>query len=160
MRLRTDGGLRTIGVRREEFCHHGVIHLLVVVGQIDIVLFVYGLQLSMETTDGHILEAVGLNLQPCLHLVRGDILHVAGTVVPRIGIGTLSTNHRHHLVVLVGDEEFCCQLRHAVNLVIRLLTLCWVCQRAILLVAGLDVCQQGSFCFRVCHTIFIGTLEH
>ena len=35
-----------------------------------------------------------------------------------------------------------------------------VCQRAVLLVASLDVCQQRSLCFRIGNTELVSTLEH
>ena len=81
MFLRTDGGLSAVGVRGEQLRHHGSIELVAIIRQTDVILLIDSLQLRMETTNGHIHEAVGLNLCPVINLVRGDILHVAGHIV-------------------------------------------------------------------------------
>ena len=108
--LRADGGLCTVWMRGKQLVHQGVVHLLAVVGQIDVILLIDCLQLRMESTDGHVLETIGLNLQPRIHLVGGNILDIASTVVPGVGIGTLGTYHRHELVVLVRNEILGSQL--------------------------------------------------
>ena len=158
--LCSDGRLSTIGMCGEQFGHHRIVHLLIIVSQIDVILLVHSLQLGMETTDGHVLEAVSLYLQPRLHLVRRDVLDIAGPVVPGIGIGSLGTNHGHHLVVLVGNKVLGSQLRHRVNLVVGLAALLGISQCTVLLVASLNVSQQRSFSLRVGHTILVGSLEH
>ena len=160
MFLSTNGGLCAIGMRGEQLGHHGIIHLLAVVGQMDVVLLIDGLQLSVESTDGHILKAVGLYLQPVVHLVGGNVLGVARHVEPGVGIGALSTDGRHHLVILVRDEVLGGLLRHAVNRAIGLAALSRVGQLAIILVALLNVIQQGCFGLGVSDTELVSTLEH
>ena len=91
--------------------------------------------------DYHILKTVGLHAGPIFHLIRGDVLHVAGHVKRGVGVGALRTDGRHQFVVFVGDEILGCQLRHAVYLVIGAFALGGVCQCAIHFVAGLDVVE-------------------
>ena len=64
----------------------------------------------METSDDHIHETVALHPQPVFHLVRRNILHVAGLVEAGEGIGALCSYVCHHLVVLVRHEISRCQL--------------------------------------------------
>ena len=67
--LRANGGLRAVGVGGEEHAAHGLPQLAVVLGNADVVLLIDGLQLGVEPSDDHVLEAVGLNLSPVFHLV-------------------------------------------------------------------------------------------
>ena len=158
--LRTDGGLCTVGVRWGQLLAQSTENLVAIVGQIEIILLIDGLQLGVEPTNHHVLETVGLNLRPVLNLVAGDILRIAGDVVGRKGVGTLSTDGCHQLVVLVGDEVLCCQLRDRVNLVVGLLTGCRVGQLAVDLVALFYLVEQGSLCSGVVGTKLLSTFEH
>ena len=104
MFLRTDGGLRSIGVCRGEFLAQGTPYLVTIVRQVHVILLIHGLQLGVETTNHHVLETVGLNLGPVFYLVRRNILRIAGDVVRGEGIGTLGTDSSHQFVVLIGNE--------------------------------------------------------
>ena len=106
----------------------------------------------METADDHILEAFALNFGPVLNLIAGNILYIARHVEAGIGVGTLGTNGRHQLVVLVGDKVLGSQLADTVYLVIGLTALGRIGQCAILFVAGLDISQSGGLCRVVLRT--------
>ena len=158
--LRTDSGLRTIGMSRRQLLAQRTPYLVAIIGEVDVILLVNGLQLSVETTDNHILETVGLHLGPVLNLVRRDILRIARHIVGGKGIGALSTNGSHQLVVLVGDEVLGSYLRHTVNLMVGLLTLCRVGQLAISFVALLNLVEQRLLGSRIGSTELLGALEH
>ena len=160
MFLRTDGGLRTIRMSRTEFASHGLIELSHILRQSDVILLVDGLQLSMETTDDHILETVGLNLGPVLHLIRGNVFCIARHVIRRIGIGAFRTNGCHQFVVLIRDEILSSHLTDAVNTPIGDTTFLRVGQFTVLLVALFNVSQQWSLLRRVSHTELARPLEH
>ena len=114
----------------------------------------------MEATDDHVLETVALNLRPVLHLVRGNVLGVAGDVVRRIGIAALGTNGGHQLVVLVGNEILGSHLRDAVDATIGHAARLGVGQLAILLVALLDVVEKGCLLGGVGNAKLPRALEH
>ena len=102
--LRADGGLCAIGVGGEEHLAHRLPELARVLCDADVIFFVDGLQLRVETTDDHVLETVALNACPVLHFVRGDVLGVARHIVRRVGIRALGTDGSHEFVVLVRNE--------------------------------------------------------
>ena len=89
MFLCTDSRLRAIGVRGTKLASHGLKEFVDIFRQTDIVLLIDSLQFCVETTNHHIHEAVALYLRPVLHLVRGNVLHITGDIVRRIGIGAL-----------------------------------------------------------------------
>ena len=160
MLLRTDGGLRTVGVRGSELLAHGLPHLVAVVCQIQVILLIHGLQFGMESADDHVLETVALDLCPVLNLVGGDIFHITGDIVRGEGVRPLSADGGHQLVVFVGDEILGCELRHGVNLVIGLLAGLCVGELTIGLVALLYLVEQRGLCLMVVRTKLIGALEH
>ena len=79
--LRTDGGLRTVGMGGCKFLAQGFPHLVTIVRQIDVILLIDSLQFRMESTDHHMLETVALDLRPVLNLIAGDVLRVTGHIV-------------------------------------------------------------------------------
>ena len=158
--LGADGGLRAVGVRGEELRQQSLVLLVTIVREPDIELLVNSLQLSVEAADDHILEAVGLHLGPVLHLVRWDVLDVAGHIVRSESVRALATDGRHQFVVLVGDEVLGCQLRNAVNFVVFLLSQSLVGDGAILLVALLNLVEQRSLGLGVGSAELSGALEH
>ena len=160
MLLRTDGGLCAVRVCGEELRSESVPHLVAVVREVDVVFLIHSLKLSMETADNHILKAVSLDASPVVHLVGGDVLHVARHVVAGVGVGAVGTDARHQLVILVGDEVLCCNLRHRVNLMIEALALCRVCHGAIMLVTALYVVKVRLLLGCVRRTENIRSLKH
>ncbi len=160
MLLRTDGGLRAVGMGREEHLGHRLPQFALVLGDADVVFFVDGLQLGVETADDHVLEPFALDLCPVLHFVRGNILGVAGHVVRCVGVGALSTDGRHELVVLVRDEILRGNLRDAVDFVVFLAAKLRVADEPIFLVSTLDVVQIRLFGSRIGDAELVGSLEH
>ena len=141
MLLGADGCLRAVGMRWEKLGQQSLELLVSVVGEADIVLLIDGLQLGVEATNHHVLEAVGLNLGPVLHFVGRNFLDVAGHIVGGEGIRALAADSSHQLVVLVGDEVLGCELRDAVYLMVHLLARSFVGRYAIFLISTLDVVQ-------------------
>ena len=160
MLLRTDGGLRAVGMVGPQHLTDGVEQLTLVTGQSDVILFIHSLQLCMEATDNHILETVGLNLRPVLHFVGRDVLRVAGHIVRGIGIRTLRTDGSHQFVILVGNEVLGSLLRQRVYLSVNLLTCLRISQFAIGLVALFDLIKQRSLSLGVVGTKLTGALKH
>ena len=105
--LCTDGRLGAIGVGGEHLGIHGLEQLPLVLGDADVVLLIHGLQLGVETTDDHVLETVGLDACPAVHLVGGDVLGITGHVGAGIGVSALTADAGHQLVILVGDVVLC-----------------------------------------------------
>ena len=160
MLLRADGGLRAVWMRGEEFGIQRIDHLVGIVGQVDVVLLIDSLQFGMEATDHHVTEAVGLNLGPVVHLIRGDVLHIACHIVRREGVGALRANGSHEFVVLVGDVILRSQLTDGVDLMVGLTAFLGVGQQAVGLIALLYLVQIGCLGDRVAHAELIRTLEH
>ena len=153
-------GLRAIRMTGECLCEEGFVNLLVVVGKTDVVLLVYGFKLGVEPPYDHVLEAVALYLEPFLHLVGRYVLHIARHVVARIGVGALGADRRHHLIILVGDEVSCGELRQAVYLAVGQTALLRVGELAVGLVAGLDGVEQRLLCRIVRRAERCRALEH
>ena len=160
MLLGTDGRLGAIGVCREHLGVHGLEQLALVLGDADVVLLIHGLQLGVETADDHILEPVGLDACPAVHLVGGDVLGIAGDVGAGIGVGALAADACHQFVILVGDVVLGCQLRDAVDLVVQHAATLGILHEAILLVAGLDGVEKGLLGGIVACAVLLGALEH
>ena len=158
--LRTNSGLCAIGVRGIEFVAQSIIEFIRIVSQIDVILLVHSLQLRMETTDGHVHEAVCLDLGPVVNLVRGDILHIASHVIARIGIRALRADGGHQLIVFIGNVVLGCQLTQRVNLVVGLTTLHRVGHLAILLIALLNLVEQWRLFLGIDSTKLAGALKH
>ena len=144
----------------EHLSIEGLPKLIGIAGQTDIVLLVDSLQFGMESTNHHILEAVGLDLRPVFHLVGRDILHITSHIVRGIGIRTFRADGGHELIVFVGNVIAGGQLTHAVNLVVGLTACLGVGQFAILLVAACDIVKIRLLSSRVGGTEQLGALEH
>ena len=108
MLLRTEYGLRAVGVVGEECRVKRLPYLARIARERHVFLLVDGLQLGVEAADDGVAEAVGLNLRPVLNLVRGDVLDVDGHVLRRVGVGARGADGGHQLVVLVGNGDFRC----------------------------------------------------
>ena len=114
----------------------------------------------METANHHILETVGLNACPVLHLIRRNILRIASHVVRCIGIRTLCTDGRHEFVVFVRNEIFGSNLRHTVDFMIGFFTRNGVSQLAVSLETLLNLVQKRSLCFGIVRAVQLRSLEH
>ena len=126
----------------------------------DVIFLVNGLQLGVETAYNHVLETVGLYFCPVVHFVSGDVFRVTRNVVAGVCVGFFGSDRRHQLVVLVGDEVFGSQLRHAVYAVVGFFALFGVGKRAVFLVPLFDVFQQGRFFFGICCAELFRSLKH
>ena len=160
MLLGTDGCLGTIGVGGEHLGAQGLEDLSLVLCDTDVVLLIHSLELGVETADDHVLEAVGLDAGPAVHLVGGDVLGIAGDVGAGVGVGALATDAGHQLVILVGDVVLGGQLRDAVDLVVELTATLGILHEAVLLVAGLDGVEQRLLGLVVARAITLCALEH
>ena len=80
MFLRADDCLCSVWVSRENAGQKGVINLPVIACEIHVIFLIHRLKFGVETAYYGILEAVALNLQPVLHLVRWNVLGVAGYI--------------------------------------------------------------------------------
>ena len=114
----------------------------------------------METAYNHVLETVGLYLCPVVHFVSGDVFGVTRNIIAGVCVGFFGSDRRHQLVVLVGDEVFGSQLRHAVYAVVGFFALFGVGKRAVFLVPFFDVFQQGRFFFGIGRAELFRTLKH
>ena len=158
--LCTDSGLRTIGVCRGEHLTQCTEHLVVVVSEVDVILLIDGLQLGVETTNHHVLEAVALNLSPVLDLVGGDVLRVASNIVGGEGIGSTGTDGSHQFVVLVGNKVLGSHLRDTIHLVVGLLAGSRIGQLTIGLVALFYLLKQRSLGIDIVCTKRLSTFKH
>ena len=158
--LRTDSGLSTIGVCRRQLLTHRTPYLVTIIGQIHVILLIDSLQLRMETANHHVLETVSLYLCPVLHLVRRDVLGIAGDIVRRESIGTLCTDGSHQLVVLVGNEVLGSHLRNRVYLVVGLLTSLRVSQLAVGLVALFYLVKERSLSYCIIGSKLLRAFKH
>ena len=147
-------------MRGEKLVEEGVDHLVAIVGEVQIVFLIDGLELSVEAADDHVLEAVGLDASPVLNLVRRNILHINRLVERCVGVGAVGTDKGHQLVVLVGDIVLSCELRHAVDLVVGLSASGRVGQLAVGLEALLNLVEQRSLGHGVGGAELLGALEH
>ena len=84
----SDGALGAVGMGGEELGEEGLKHFVLVFGESDVVFFVDGFQLGVESSDHHVLESVGLYLGPVVELVGGYVFHIAGYVVAGVGVGS------------------------------------------------------------------------
>ena len=158
--LRTDGRLCTIRMSGIElFTKCGPL-LTAVVGQTNIILLIHCFQLSVEATDDHVLEAVGLNLCPRVNFVVRNVLLITGDIVARVGVAALRADGCHHLVVLVGDVVFGGELRERVDFLVPTLTCCGVGDVAILLKTVLDRVEKRLLGSKVRGAEMSRALEH
>ena len=158
--LRTDGGLCTIRMVREEGAHDCLDNLLAIVSRVHVAFFVHGLEFGMESTDHEVLETVGLNLRPVLNLVARNVFHVASHVVAGIGIGTTGTDSGHELVVFIRDEVSGSFVRKAVDNVVDGLTFGLISGLSIDFELCLDGIEKRFFGFIIHGSVLLGTLEH
>ena len=86
MFLRTNGGLRAVGMIGEQHGTHGIVQLTHVPSQPHVVFLIDSLQFGMETTYHHIHKAVALNLGPVFQLVGRDILGIASHIERGISV--------------------------------------------------------------------------
>ena len=159
MLAQTDNRM-VIGVCGSQRSEDSVRELVPVVVQVLIVLLIYGLQFSMESTQDNVLEAVRLYLCPVLQLVTGDVLHINRLVVAGEGITAVAAYVSHYLIILVGDEVSAGLVADAVYLVIDSLTLLRVGCGAVYLVQVSDLVQQDLLLLVVGGTQIGATLEH
>ena len=160
MFLRAEHGLRAVGVVWEEGIEHRLVHLAAVLGERHVLLLVHRLQFGMEAADDVVLEAVGLNLGPVLHLVAGDVFGVAGHVETGVGVGPVGTDGCHQLVIFVGDGVLGGFVAQAVDDVVDGRALGLVGGLAIDLELLLNLVEQGLFKCVVLGAELLGTFEH
>ena len=136
--LRTDSCLCTIGMRGIKFLPECNPLLIAVIGKTDIILLIHCFQLSVEAADDHVLEAVGLNLCPCVDLIVGNVLLITGDIVARVSVAALRTDGCHHFIVLVGDVVLGSELRERIDFLVPTLPCYGVGNVAVLLKTILD----------------------
>ena len=158
--LRADDRLRPVRVVREEEGVDGVEGLLAVGGQAHVLLFIDGLEFGVESAEDAVHEAVGLDLRPVLHLVGGDLLHIAGDVVGRVGVGTFGTDDGHQLVVFVRDRDLGGLVADGVDLVVQVQAFLRVLQGAVHLEQAVDGRKHRLFGLIVLRAELLGSLEH
>ena len=160
MLLSTQHGLATIGMVGEQRCVHRLIDLATVVGERHILLLVNGFELGVETANHNILETIRLDFEPILNLVRGNVLDINGHIVACIGVGALSTDRSHQLVVLVGNSQLRCLVADRVDTLVESLALSLVIGLAINLEQLLNLVEQRLLGLVVLRTELLRTLEH
>ncbi len=101
--LRTQNGLRAVGVGGEEGGEHFFAHFAAVACERHILLFVDGFEFGVEAPDHGIGETVGLYARPVLDLVGGNVLYVDRHVVAGVGVGAFGADGSHQFVVLVWN---------------------------------------------------------
>ena len=160
MLLSTQHGLASIGMVGEQRCVHRLIDLATVVGERHILLLVNGFELGVETANHNILETIRLDFEPILNLVRGNVLDINGHIVACIGVGALSTDRSHQLVVLVGNSQLRCLVADRVDTLVESLALSLVIGLAINLEQLLNLVEQRLLGLVVLRTELLRTLEH
>ena len=114
----------------------------------------------MEEAEDRVGETLALDFQPTLDLVARDVLLIDGHVVGSEGVGALRPDHRHHLVVLVGDGVLGSLVRHGVDFVVDLFALGGVGGVVIDLVQRLDLLELLLLLGPVERAEMVGALEH
>ena len=160
MLLSTQHGLATIGMVGEQRCVHRLIDLAVVLRERHILLLVDGFELGVETANHNILEAISLDFEPILNLVRGNVLDINGHIVACIGVGALSADRSHQLVVLVGNSQLRRLVADRVDTLVESLALSLVLGLAIDLEQLLNLVEQRLLGLVVLRTELLRTLEH
>ena len=145
---------------REQEGVKGVQAFLAVVGQAHVFLLVHGLEFGVEAAEDAVHEAVGLDLRPVFDLVGRNLLHVAGHVVGRVGIGPFGADDGHQLVIFVRNGNLGCLVTDGVDLVIKVQALLRVREGAVYLEQAVDGFEQRFFSGIVLRAELFGTLEH
>ena len=158
--LRTQHRLLAVGVVGEQRAVHRLIDLATVLRERHILLLVDGFKLGVETTNHNILEAVSLDFEPILDLIRGNVLDIHGHIVTRVGVGTLRTDGCHQLVVLVGNSQLRRLVADRVNALVDRLALSLVLGLAIDLEQLLNLVEHRLLGRIVLSTELLRTLEH
>ncbi len=158
--LKTQDAVLPVGVVRVEQSGDRVENLLVVARERHVVLLVDGLQLGVETADHVVGEAVGLDLGPILHLIRGDVLRVDRLVVGGPGVAAVRTDGGHQLVVFVGDRQLRRLLRYGIDPGVDRLALLRVGRAAVDLEELFDLVEQRLLGGVVLRAEPLGALEH
>ena len=114
----------------------------------------------METADDHVFETIRLYLSPRLDLVCWDILLIACHILRGIGVASFRSDGGHHLVVLVRNIIFGCELRDRVDLMIGFLAQCGISDMTVLLKSVLNRVEQRGLCRDVAGTEMGCALEH
>ena len=158
--LRTDSGLCSIRMVREEGRHERFKQLASVLCRIHVAFFVNGFQFGVESADHQILETVRLNLRPVFNLVAWDIFHIAGHIIAGIGIGSFGTDSPHQLVVFIRNKISGRFVRKAVYHPINGLASSLVGRLPIHLELCFDGIEKRLFRFVIHRSILLCTLEH
>ena len=160
MFLRTQHGLRTVGVMREQRGVECLPNLAAVAGQRHVLLLVDSLQLGVEASDDGMLKAVGLNAGPVVDLIRRDVLDINRHVLRRVGVGAIGADGGHQLVVLVRNGDLRSLVADGVDAVVDGRTLGLVGRNAVGLEQLLDFIQQRFLGSIIRRTELLGALEH
>ena len=157
---RTDGGLRTIGILREQPGEQLFKNLGFIIIEPDILLLINRFKLRMEQAEDGILEAFMFDLQPLVGLVRRNIVHIDRLLKRGKGIGSLRPDPGQQFVIFVGDGKFRSSPRQTVDLVINLFPLLGIGRLPVNFEFGFNLVEQHLFTGKVLGSEFIGTLEH
>ena len=143
--LRADDRLLSVGVVGVEHLVECLKHFPDILGEAAVVFLIDSLQLGVESSDDHVLEAVALHGSPALHLVGGDVLNVARLVLTRECIASGGADACHELVVLVGDGDSRCLVGYGVDGVVDVRSLLRVGCLPVSFVESLDFVEHGLF---------------
>ena len=158
--LRTDSGLRSVRMVREQRRHERFEQLASVLCRIHVALFVHGFQLGVESADHQVLESVCLNLRPVLDLIARNVFHIAGHIIAGIGIGSIRTDSAHQLVVFIRDEVSGRFVRKAVYHAINGLAFGLIGGLAIHFELRFNRIEKRLFRFVIHGSILLCSLEH
>ena len=158
--LRTESGLCTIRMVREQRACDRFKQLASVLCRVHVAFFVYGFQLGVESADYQTLETVCLNLRPVFNLVAWDVFHIASHIITGIGIGSFGTDSPHQLVVFIRNEISGRFVGKAVYHAVNGLAFSLIGSLAIHFELFFDGIEKRFFHFVVHGSILLGTLEH
>ena len=158
--LRSQHGLRAVGMVGEERGVHRLPDFAAVLRQRHVFLFVDGLQFGVEATDHGIAEAVGLDFSPVVDLVRRDVLDVNGHVLRREGVGPVGADGGHQFVVFVGNGDLRSLVADRVDAVVDRRALGFVRGLAVDLEEPFDLVEHGFLGGVVGRSELFGSLEH
>ncbi len=125
-----------------------------------ILLFIYRLQLRVETAEHAVHEAVSLNTRPVLNLIGRNILYIACCVIHCKGIGAVGANNGHQFVIFIGDGPLRGNITYGVYLTIEFLAFLRVGKCPIHLIKGICRFQERFFRLIILCAKLLCPLEH
>ena len=154
-----DGGLRAVGVAREEAAEQLLPQLAAVAVHRHVLLFVDGFKLGVEEAHHRIAEALRLDGEPAVEFVRRNVVDIDRLLHPGVGVGALRADGVEQLVVLVRHGELRRDVRDAVDVAVDRRAMLGIARGAVLFVQLDDLLQLGVLFGVIERADGVGALE-